>query len=522
MALNWSSFLADDGLNQQNDRWDQPSAQQHQQQQQQRQQQQQQARPQLHMQLPQHPGRQQSQQSQVTTSSAPAGQGSQASVQGPSDFSPYENGNQETYFSDAFYNDPNNYFLSDLEVLEPLGAVTLAGSTSDSSPENFNEVVDLTDPNNRMPQFQQQRPTNTMGQPQSQTNQSVAAQQRQQNKPPPNVPTTTSLQEIQQNFVTAFPQDPRSAAYVEDLTFPQGPRGAAKNSVSTLDTVNEVPETDLTTKRNRNADKADTLSACWTSPLCPNHSKEGTPPNPSTCGGACAPFLFANTESTNFSGTIDSSLLTQDPIPSKESPEGVVEIQSRPRLKRSESESSREPSGRLFSKSTSGTAEPQQQQAQQQQQSALKNESSPDSHSPEDTGGNMQGADAGDGKGKTRRRLPHNQVERKYRESLNTQLDSLRRVVPALQQSSRGCEGGDIEDLPTPSKPSKAVVLASATAYIKQMEKDKKQLADENQLLRTRIKALQALVKCEDCSLMQYVMDLKLHNGPPAPSGCPG
>ncbi|EKG18179.1 hypothetical protein MPH_04568 [Macrophomina phaseolina MS6] len=464
------------------------------------------------MQLPQHPSRQPSQQAQVSTSSAPSGQVSQARSQGP-DFSPYENGNQETYFSDAFYNDPNNYFLSDLEVLEPLGAVTLAGSTSDSSPENFNDVVDLTDPNGRIPQFQQ-----------SQTNQSAAAQQRQQNKPQPNLPTTTSLQEIQQNFVTAFPQDPRSAAYVEDLTFPQGPRGAAKNSVSTLETVNELAETDLTTKRNRNSAKADTLSACWTSPLCPNHSKEGTPPNPSTCGGACAPFLFANTEDTNFSGTIDSSLLTQDPIPSKESPEGVVEIQSRPRLKRSESESSREPSGRLFSKSTSGTAEPQQQQSQQQSQqpSGLKNESSPDSHSPEETGGNAQGADAGDGKGKTRRRLPHNQVERKYRESLNTQLDSLRRVVPALQQSSRGCEGGDIEDLPTPSKPSKAVVLASATAYIKQMEKDKKQLADENQLLRTRIKALQALVKCEDCSLMQYVMDLKLHNGPPAPSGCPG
>ncbi|GME24830.1 putative transcription factor bhlh protein [Neofusicoccum parvum] len=522
MALNWSSFLGDDGLNPQPDRWDQqppqrPQAQQHHQQT-----------------LPQHPGRQHAQQPQITTSSAPAGQVSQAPApQGPPDFSPYESGNQETYFSDAFYNDPNNYFLSDLEVLEPLGAVTLAGSTSDSSPENFNDVVDLTDPNGRMPQFPSSRSTNAMNPASAQANQSAASQQRQQaaqqqsqqqqqQKQPPNMPSTTSLAEIQQNFVTAFPQDPRSAAYVEDLTFPQGPRGAARNSVTTLDTVNEVPETDLTTKRNKNAGKADTISACWTSPLCPNHSKEGTPPNPSTCGGACAPFLFANTEESGpFTGSIDSSLLTQDAIPSKESPEGVVEIQSRPRLKRSESESSREPSGRLFSKSTSGTAEPQQQQQQQHQQSAMKNESSPDSHSPEDTG-NAQGADAGDGKGKTRRRLPHNQVERKYRESLNTQLDSLRRVVPALQQSSRGCEGGDIEDLPTPSKPSKAVVLASATAYIKQMEKDKKQLADENQLLRTRIKALQALVKCEDCSLMQYVMDLKLHNGPPAPRGCPG
>jgi hypothetical protein len=118
---------------------------------------------------------------------------------------------------------------------------------------------------------------------------------------------------------------------------------------------------------------------------------------------------------------------------------------------------------------------------------------------------------AEDQKPKSRRRLPHNQVERKYRESLNTQLDTLRRVVPSLQQSAANCDGPDIEDLPTPSKPSKAVILASATAYIKQQEKDKKQLADENQLLRARIKALQALVKCDDCSLMQYVMDLKIN-----------
>lgn len=115
-----------------------------------------------------------------------------------------------------------------------------------------------------------------------------------------------------------------------------------------------------------------------------------------------------------------------------------------------------------------------------------------------------------DQKPKSRRRLPHNQVERKYRESLNTQLESLKRVVPSLQSDPRACDSADIEDLPTPSKPSKAVILASATAYIKQMEKDKKSLADENQLLRQRVKALQALVKCDDCSLMQYVMDMKI------------
>jgi hypothetical protein len=136
----------------------------------------------------------------------------------------------------------------------------------------------------------------------------------------------------------------------------------------------------------------------------------------------------------------------------------------------------------------------------------MKSETTEDSPAKEST-------EADDGKPKSRRRLPHNQVERKYRESLNTQLDSLKRVVPSLQQGQRVCDGADIEDLPAPSKPSKAVILASATAYIKQMEKDKKSLADENQMLRTRVKALQALVKCDDCSLMSYVMDLKVAQG---------
>ncbi|KAK7550556.1 hypothetical protein IWX49DRAFT_497915 [Phyllosticta citricarpa] len=450
MALNWNPFLPEDALNSQNDRWDLPS------------------RTSSHQNQP------------ANTSTAPATSHASAPVttQAP-DFAQFDNAGQETYFSDAFYNDPNNYFLSDLEVLEPLGNVTLAGSTSESSPENYNDVtqVDLTDPS-RMARFD---------------------------------PARSSTQ----TYAKAFPSDPRSQAYAEDLSYSQQQqqqpsRQSSKQVVNTLETVDEFQETDLTTKRNRGGinNNADSISACWTSPLCPNHKKEGTPPNPSTCNGGCAPFLFAD-EAPLFDPN-NANMTGPDPLPSKESPEGIVEIQSRPKLKRSESDSNRDaPSGRVFSKSGSAATDP-----EPQQQTQLKNESSPDSHSPEDTT-NVQPTTEGDNKNKGRRRLPHNQVERKYRESLNTQLESLRRVVPALQQSSRGCDGGDIEDLPTPSKPSKAVVLASATAYIKQMEKDKKQLADENQLLRSRIKALQALVKCEDCSLMQYVMDLKLHNGAP-------
>lgn len=244
-----------------------------------------------------------------------------------------------------------------------------------------------------------------------------------------------------------------------------------------------------TGKRAKN--NPDILSACWTSPLCPNHDQNGPTPNPSTCGGGCAPFLFADEETLP---TL-SSLLTEPQEVTAE--DGIVEIQPRSR-KRAESDvSSSGVAGRNFESKDTTT-------------SPFEYEQAPKSEGTEESSMNKSPHLNDDQKPKSRRRLPHNQVERKYRESLNTQLESLRRVVPALQQDARACDGADIEDLPTPSKPSKAVILASATAYIKQQEKDKKNLFDENQLLRTRVKALQALVKCDDCSLMQYVMDLKI------------
>jgi hypothetical protein len=75
------------------------------------------------------------------------------------------------------------------------------------------------------------------------------------------------------------------------------------------------------------------------------------------------------------------------------------------------------------------------------------------------------------------RRLPHNQVERKYREGLNSELERLRRAVPTLPQR-------DSADLTGPPKPSKATVLASAIDYIKFMEAEHERLAEENERLR--------------------------------------
>ncbi|KAF2119315.1 hypothetical protein BDV96DRAFT_342830 [Lophiotrema nucula] len=71
-------------------------------------------------------------------------------------------------------------------------------------------------------------------------------------------------------------------------------------------------------------------------------------------------------------------------------------------------------------------------------------------------------------------RIPHNQVERKYRDGLNSQLERLRRAVPTLLQ-------GDGQP-----RSSKAMVLVRAIEYIRKIEREGGELAEENERLRAR------------------------------------
>lgn len=376
----------------------------------------------------------------------------------------------DPYFDDSLFVS-NDYFLSDLEVLQPYGNIGAGGgSTTESSPEPSTTAANLL------------------------TYQTPASMSTHSNQSP----QMASLERQSVHRANTFPNPAYESmfpnnlegGFVEDLTFPNGVKDSA--APSKLAPERTRTSADFTNKRTKN--KPDIISACWTSPLCPNHDQDGPPPNPSTCGGGCAPFLFAEQDNLP---NINNLLAEPQEVTAED---GIVEIQPRPK-KRTESETSIGETGRQFSQ-PSKTATELVAEARQRMKTETADES-PAQESP---------PAASEEKPKNRRRLPHNQVERKYRESLNTQLDSLRRVVPSLQQNNRGCDGADIEDLPTPSKPSKAVILASATAHIKQQEKDKKALVDENALLRARVKALQALVKCDDCSLMQYVMDMKINN----------
>jgi hypothetical protein len=434
MSLNWDAFL-DDSINIPNDQWSDLN----------------------------------SFESGPLTSEMPKSTTTDTSGSAPEDVANFDslfNGTSvDPYFDDSVFIS-NDYCLSDLDVLQPLGNTAGGGaSTSESSPEPVSATSASAQNHAALLAELNQLPQMTSAQRQ--------ALQRANTFP-------------NHSYESMFPNN-LDAGFVEDITFPNGPKGAATTSKPSLDRTQS--SSSVTTKRNNK--KPDIISACWTSPLCPNHDTDGPPPNPSSCGGGCAPFLFANDDAL----PIISDLLAEPQEVT--AADGVVAIQSRSSKKRSESVTSMNgPTGRQ-SHNEDTTASP------IGNRQRMKSETTEDKDSPQPV----------EDKAKPKRRLPHNQVERKYRESLNTQLESLRKVVPSLQEIRGACDGADIEDLPTPSKPSKAVILASATAYIKQQEKDKKSLSDENHLLKARIKALQALVKCDDCSLMQYVMDLKINQG---------
>jgi hypothetical protein len=78
-----------------------------------------------------------------------------------------------------------------------------------------------------------------------------------------------------------------------------------------------------------------------------------------------------------------------------------------------------------------------------------------------------------------RKRQPHNEVERKYREGLNAGLERLRMAVPTLPH-------WESQSIPGAPKPSKAAVLAAAIDYIHNIEMECDRLQLENKMLKTR------------------------------------
>jgi hypothetical protein len=78
-------------------------------------------------------------------------------------------------------------------------------------------------------------------------------------------------------------------------------------------------------------------------------------------------------------------------------------------------------------------------------------------------------------------RTPHNQVERKYREGLNSEMERLRLAIPATARWDSASSSGSSVRSP---KASKAMVLASAIEYIREVERQRDVLLSENRELK--------------------------------------
>ncbi|KAK4501748.1 hypothetical protein PRZ48_007557 [Zasmidium cellare] len=70
------------------------------------------------------------------------------------------------------------------------------------------------------------------------------------------------------------------------------------------------------------------------------------------------------------------------------------------------------------------------------------------------------------------RRIPHTIIERRYRDNLNTQIETLRLSLPSLK-NAYVCSP-DVEDSALPPRlPSKAMIIATAATYIKELEAER-------------------------------------------------
>nr|OQO23078.1 hypothetical protein B0A51_09582 [Rachicladosporium sp. CCFEE 5018] len=118
-------------------------------------------------------------------------------------------------------------------------------------------------------------------------------------------------------------------------------------------------------------------------------------------------------------------------------------------------------------------------------------------------------------------RVPHSVVERRYRNNLRSQLDTLTSKVPVLKDNYPCAL--DIEDSSRSVKgPSKAVVISAAVKHIERLEADNVRAADFVRSLQDQIQGLQRLVRCDECSILRYLQGLQMptlpeHNpaGPP-------
>nr|POE80943.1 sterol regulatory element-binding protein 1 [Quercus suber] len=99
------------------------------------------------------------------------------------------------------------------------------------------------------------------------------------------------------------------------------------------------------------------------------------------------------------------------------------------------------------------------------------------------------------------KKTSHNVIEKRYRNNLNDKIVELRNSVPSLRVMGKTNGGGrdeDLEGLTPAHKLNKATVMGKATEYIRHLEKRNKSMADEMDVLKARLAAVEAAIGRSD------------------------
>jgi len=121
---------------------------------------------------------------------------------------------------------------------------------------------------------------------------------------------------------------------------------------------------------------------------------------------------------------------------------------------------------------------------------------------------------ADDPDAKSHSKKAHSLVERRYRENLNGNIAQLHLALLKTKRVGDSAPEDKDDDWEEPrqvlSKVRKSDVMLEAVDYVHQTEVELRHMANEIELLTTRVKQLEKLVKCEECPLVQQLVNIKL------------
>jgi flagellar hook-basal body complex protein FliE len=104
----------------------------------------------------------------------------------------------------------------------------------------------------------------------------------------------------------------------------------------------------------------------------------------------------------------------------------------------------------------------------------------------------------------------HSLVEKRYRENLNAKITELHTVLVSVPDGSPS---------PETNQTRKSEVLQTAIDYVNQTQLEMRHMTNDINRLNTRVRALEKLVKCEDCTLLKGFDGLKVLGGGGAGGG---